>query len=69
MKRNIVEIKKHFAKADDAHRRNSGVATIEVTTLVFECGHTRIYRGTSGPIPRNHSSCKECNRRGMLGPL
>jgi len=64
MKRNIVEIKKHFARAT-----YDGAAQIEVTTLVFECGHTRVYRGTGAIIPRTHSSCKECNRRGMLGPL
>lgn len=61
MKRKIVEIKKHKAGAVDANRRDRGAKLIEVTTLVFACGHTRIYRGTGQSIPRFESSCRECD--------
>jgi hypothetical protein len=62
MRRNVVEIKKHEASAGDAARHNRGVKTITVTTLFLECGHRRIFRGTSKPIPAAWVECKDCDR-------
>lgn len=62
MKRKIVETTKHQAPAVDAARQNRGIKFIEVTTLFMECGHRRVFRGTSQKIPRIESECRECDR-------
>lgn len=62
MRRMIAEVKKHEAYAEDAARLSRGVKSITVTTLILECGHRRIFRGTSKPIPSAWVECKDCDR-------
>lgn len=37
-----------------------------VTTLILECGHTKVYRGDY--VPKHKALCKECSRADEAPP-